>query len=87
MVPDESHSYIDGASFKKGADRKYRVALFDSAVFFLQNSKAAELWPVTSETLESLLRSFESNDSLIASDTSGSFTREKYVPKKFRKSY
>ncbi|RHY22090.1 hypothetical protein DYB32_009620 [Aphanomyces invadans] len=39
---------------------RYRIASFDTSVFFWQNAKAAARWPVTERAIEDLRRAFKS---------------------------
>ena len=60
LQKDHPHYYCEGTQHRRLAGR-YRIASFDTSVFFLQNHIAKERWPVTTEIIEELKLAFASN--------------------------
>ncbi|KAE8880246.1 hypothetical protein PF005_g20885 [Phytophthora fragariae] len=58
LVPQKQHGYCEGK--QQIRKTRWRIASFDTSVFFWQNSKACNKWPVTEEKLESLKSAFKS---------------------------
>ena len=57
---DDPHFYTEGTQHRRLKDR-FRIASFDTSVFYLQNVAAKEKWPVTDESLQELKEAFGSN--------------------------
>ncbi len=57
---DHPHYYCEGTQHRRLKDR-YRVASFDTSVFFLQNDKARKKWPVTDEIINEVKIAFATN--------------------------
>ena len=55
----DPHFYCEGTQHRRRG--RYRIATFDTSVFFLQNSKARDKWPVTDEIVEELTMAFRRN--------------------------
>ena len=55
----DPHFYCEGTQHRRRG--RYRVATFDTSVFFLQNSTARDRWPVTDEILGDLTFAFGRN--------------------------
>lgn len=55
----DPHFYCEGTQHRRRG--RYRIATFDTSVFFLQNSKARDKWPVTEEIVEELTMAFRRN--------------------------
>lgn len=58
LIPQKQHGYCEGK--QQIRKTRWRIASFDTSVFFWQNSKACNKWPVTEKKLESLKRAFKS---------------------------
>uniref|UniRef100_M4B1W7 PCIF1 WW domain-containing protein n=1 Tax=Hyaloperonospora arabidopsidis (strain Emoy2) TaxID=559515 RepID=M4B1W7_HYAAE len=58
LIPQKQHGYCEGK--QQIRKTRWRIASFDTSVFFWQNAKACNKWPVTAEKLESLKRAFRS---------------------------
>lgn len=54
----EEHGYCEGKQHARPT--RYRIASFDTSVFFLFNAAAAARWPVAAEALEELREAFRS---------------------------
>lgn len=57
---DDPHYYTEGTQHRRMKGR-YRMASFDTSVFFLQNHKAKEKWPITERMLQELRDAFALN--------------------------
>jgi len=57
---DNPHYYTEGTQHRRMKGR-YRMASFDTSVFFLQNHKAKEKWPITEMMLQELRNAFALN--------------------------
>lgn len=57
---DDPHYYCEGTQHRRLKER-YRIASFDTSVFFLQNAAAKAKWPITETTLSELKQAFGSN--------------------------
>ena len=55
----DPHFYCEGTQHRRRG--RYRIATFDTSVFFLQNSTARDRWPVTEEILGDLTFAFGRN--------------------------
>ena len=55
----DPHFYCEGTQHRRRG--RYRIATFDTSVFFLQNSTARDRWPVTDEILGDLTFAFGRN--------------------------
>ncbi|ETO72570.1 hypothetical protein F441_11231 [Phytophthora nicotianae CJ01A1] len=58
LIPQKQHGYCEGK--QQIRKTRWRIASFDTSVFFWQNSKACNKWPVTEKKLESLKLAFKS---------------------------
>lgn len=58
LIPQKQHGYCEGK--QQIRKTRWRIASFDTSVFFWQNSKATNKWPVTEKKLESLKLAFKS---------------------------
>ncbi|KAG7388046.1 mRNA (2'-O-methyladenosine-N(6)-)-methyltransferase [Phytophthora pseudosyringae] len=58
LIPQKQHGYCEGK--QQIRKTRWRIASFDTSVFFWQNSKACNKWPLTEKKLESLKRAFKS---------------------------
>ena len=56
---DDPHYYCEGTQHRRS--KRYRVASFDTSVFFLQNEIARQKWPVSDLAIEDLKFAFGSN--------------------------
>jgi Phosphorylated CTD interacting factor 1 WW domain len=54
----QHHGYTEGKQWMRKS--RWRIASFDTSVFFLQNAAAAEKWPVTEEACDELREAFAS---------------------------
>ena len=57
---DDPHYYCEGTQHRRLKER-YRIASFDTSVFFLQNAAAKAKWPITERTLSELKQAFGTN--------------------------
>ena len=57
QIPLREHGYFEGAQHNK-LKSQYRVASFDTSVFFLMTDAAHDKWPVTDEKIERLKKAF-----------------------------
>jgi len=57
---DNTHYYCEGTQHRRLKER-YRVASFDTSVFFLQNSAAQKKWPIINHVIDELKNAFGSN--------------------------
>ena len=57
---EHPHYYCEGTQHRKLKDR-YRIASFDTSVFFLQNKHAKDKWPVTDDIVDELKTVFATN--------------------------
>ncbi|RLN59468.1 hypothetical protein BBJ29_003758 [Phytophthora kernoviae] len=57
-IPQKQHGYCEGK--QQIRKTRWRIASFDTSVFFWQNAKACSKWPVTEKALESLKQAFKS---------------------------
>lgn len=57
---DDVHYYCEGTQHRRLKGR-YRVASFDTSVFFMQNQAGKKKWPITEEMLQQLKDAFGSN--------------------------
>ncbi|CAI5742587.1 unnamed protein product [Hyaloperonospora brassicae] len=57
-IPQKQHGYCEGK--QQIRKTRWRIASFDTSVFFWQNAKACSKWPVTAEKLDRLKRAFRS---------------------------
>ena len=55
----DPHFYCEGTQHRRRG--RYRIATFDTSVFFLQNRMARNKWPVTDEVVEELTLAFRRN--------------------------
>ncbi|CAI5717487.1 unnamed protein product [Peronospora destructor] len=58
LIPQKQHGYCEGK--QQIRKTRWRIASFDTSVFFWQNAKACNEWPVTEKKLESLKHAFKS---------------------------
>ncbi|KAI9996121.1 hypothetical protein PInf_013302 [Phytophthora infestans] len=58
LIPQKQHGYCEGK--QQIRKTRWRIASFDTSVFFWQNSKACNKWPVTEKKLEGLKQAFRS---------------------------
>ena len=56
----DPHYYCEGTQHRRLKGR-YRIASFDTSVFFMQNHAAKCKWPIKEEMLKELLKAFGSN--------------------------
>eukprot|EP00892_Ulva_mutabilis_P005081 jgi/Ulvmu1/2945/UM149_0028.1 len=56
QLPAGEHGYCEGAQHNRAS--QFRVANTDSSIFFLQNSAAADRWPITEAKLEAIVHAF-----------------------------
>ena len=56
---DDPHYYCEGTQHRRS--KRYRVASFDTSVFFLQNTAARTKWPISDLAIEELKTAFGSN--------------------------
>jgi len=56
---NDPHYYCEGTQHRRMTGR-YRIASFDTSVFFLQNSLAKVKWPITDEAIQDLKAAFTS---------------------------
>ena len=56
---DDPHYYCEGTQHRRS--KRYRVASFDTSVFFLQNKAARKKWPISDLAIENLKTAFGSN--------------------------
>ena len=64
-IGQADHGYCEGRQHLRKT--RFRIASFDTSVFFLQNDPGADAWPVTPEKIEDLRRAFASKQALEAS--------------------
>ncbi len=57
---DNAHYYCEGTQHRR-MKKRYRIASFDTSVFFLQNSAGREKWKITEEMLHQLTSAFGTN--------------------------
>ncbi|RLN93834.1 hypothetical protein BBJ28_00012643 [Nothophytophthora sp. Chile5] len=57
-IPQKQHGYCEGK--QQIRKTRWRIASFDTSVFFWQNAKARIKWPITEKALESLRVAFKS---------------------------
>ncbi len=69
------HFYCEGTQHRRLKGR-YRVASFDTSVFFLQNRTGRNKWSVTEEMLDQLRNAFGSNPEELSSSSSTLATTE-----------
>jgi hypothetical protein len=65
---DDPHFYCEGTQHRRLKDR-FRIASFDTSVFFLQNTEAKLKWPVTEASLQELKNAFGSNPENVKSSS------------------
>ncbi|TDH65314.1 hypothetical protein CCR75_006541 [Bremia lactucae] len=58
LIPQKKHGYCEGK--QQIRKTRWRIASFDTSVFFWQNPKACIKWPVTEQKLEILKQAFNS---------------------------
>ncbi|KAF0694224.1 Aste57867_14883 [Aphanomyces stellatus] len=58
LISQKHHGYCEGKQQMRPT--RYRIASFDTSVFFWQNAMAAKKWPVTEAALEELRVAFKS---------------------------
>lgn len=58
FIPQKKHGYCEGK--QQIRKTRWRIASFDTSVFFLQNYEACNQWPVTEKSLELLKQAFKS---------------------------
>lgn len=58
LIPQKEHGYCEGK--QQIRKTRWRIASFDTSVFFWQNAMACNEWPVTTKKLESLKHAFKS---------------------------
>ncbi len=58
VLPQKEHGYCEGK--QQIRPTRWRIASFDTSVFFWQNSKARTTWKVTNEVIEELRLAFQS---------------------------
>ena len=64
----DPHFYCEGTQHRRRG--RYRIATFDTSVFFLQNSMARNKWRVTDEIVEELTLAFRRNPDQDSNDKS-----------------
>jgi hypothetical protein len=64
MLSQASHYYCEGTQHRR-KDR-YRVASFDTSVFFLQNEAACTKWPITDVHIADLITAFQMDPDQVA---------------------
>ncbi|RLN90151.1 hypothetical protein BBJ28_00015126 [Nothophytophthora sp. Chile5] len=57
-IPQKQHGYCEGK--QQIRKTRWRIASFDTSVFFWQNAKARTKWPITEKALENLRVAFKS---------------------------
>ena len=84
VIQASDHSYADGSGYRRADwDGRARPAPFNTAVFFLQNEKGKEKWPLNESTEASLRQAFKSavpDENLVKRQVKEGL----YVPKKKR---
>ncbi|CEG36430.1 Phosphorylated CTD interacting factor 1, WW domain [Plasmopara halstedii] len=58
LIPQKQHGFCEGKQQLRKT--RWRIASFDTSIFFLQNSKACNQWPVTDQKLKLLKQAFKS---------------------------
>ena len=66
-IAQASHYYAEGTQYRR--KEQYRVASFDTSIFFLQNSQAKKQWPVTREQIDELQKAFATKPSQLEDST------------------
>lgn len=61
-IPQKAHGYCEGKQHVRRT--RWRVASFDTSVFFWQNARAAAAWPVTALAVSELKTAFESKQAI-----------------------
>ncbi|RQM31020.1 hypothetical protein B5M09_013502, partial [Aphanomyces astaci] len=61
LLTQKHHGYCEGKQQMRPT--RYRIASFDTSVFFWQNAMAASKWPVTDAALDDLRLAFKSKQS------------------------
>lgn len=71
VLEQGKHFYTEGTQYRRKAS--YRVASFDTSIFFYQNAKAKDKWPVSDSILDNLQLAFTKDpnkyDPIVASDS------------------
>ena len=89
IIEAENHAYVDGSGYRRSDwDGRARPAPFPSGVFFLQNDKGKEKWPVTREKIDALRESFKAanpDENLVKRiKATGLYTPKRYRSKRDR---
>ena len=63
-VPQKDHGFCEGSQHAQAT--RYRIATFDSSVFFLQNDAGHERWPPSTEVRDELLSAMVSKHCTVA---------------------
>ena len=58
LVPQKEHGYCEGKQHIRRT--RWRIASFDTSIFFWQNLKASQKWPITATMIAELKRAFQS---------------------------
>ena len=56
---DDPHYYCEGTQYRRS--KRYRMASFDTSIFFLQNEVAKKEWPISSSAIDELKIAFRCN--------------------------
>ena len=65
-IAQESHYYAEGTQYRR--KEQYRIASFDTSVFYLQNRVAAERFPITKDGVDALLKAFATTEPVDSDD-------------------
>lgn len=57
-IPQRAHGYCEGKQHMRAT--RWRIASFDTSVFFWQNAQAQRAWPVTDDAIRALTTAFAS---------------------------
>ena len=65
LLAQEDHGYCEGKQSLRRT--RYRIASFDTSIFFLQNLAGATKWPATDEAIADLRKAFSPKQAIEAS--------------------
>ena len=77
ILPQGKHWYAEGTQYRRS--KSFRVASFDTSIFFYQNEKAQRKWPLIQQTLDDLEAAFTTDP------RSGTFTVRAPQPQAVKK--
>jgi hypothetical protein len=75
---DDPHYYCEGTQYRRMKSR-YRIASFDTSIFFMQNIPAKEQWPISDSIIQELKIAFQTNpENRISTDSKSKASTTKY---------